>query len=93
MRVGIVKVKFSLPDSFSLKNKRQINQSLVAKIRKNFNVSIAEVDYRNSYRHSLIAIVAVNTDKQHLDSTLSSVVEFIGKETRIFIEDYGIEII
>jgi uncharacterized protein YlxP (DUF503 family) len=93
MRIGISKVTFSLPGSFSLKDKRQINQSLISKIRKKFNVSIVEVDYRNSYRRSLIAIVAVNTDKQHLDATLSRVVEFISKETRIFIEDYGIEII
>jgi hypothetical protein len=93
MQIGISKVKLSIPDSFSLKDKRQINQSLISRVRRNFNVSIAEVNYRDSYRQSLIAIVAVNTDKSHLFATLSNVMEFIGKESRIVIEDYEVEVI
>jgi len=93
MQVGISKVKLSIPGSFSLKDKRQISESLISKIRRKFNVSIAEVDYRDSCRQSLIAIVAVNTDKSHLFATLSNVVEFIGKEPRIVIEDYEVEVV
>jgi uncharacterized protein YlxP (DUF503 family) len=93
MQVGISKVKFLINDSSSLKDKRQINQSLISKIRRRFNVSIAEINYRDSYKQSLIAIVAVNTEKNHLFATLSEVVEFISKEPRIVIEDYNVEII
>jgi hypothetical protein len=93
MQVGISKVKFLINDSSSLKDKRQINQSLISKIRRRFNVSIAEINYRDSYKQSLIAIVAVNTEKNHLFAILSEVVEFISKEPRIVIEDYNVEII
>jgi len=93
MQVGISKVKFLINDSFSLKDKRRINQGLISKIRRKFNVSIAEIDYRDSYKQSLIAIVTVNTDKNYLFATLSNVVKFMGKEPRIVIEDYDVEVI
>ena len=93
MQVGISKVKFLINDSFSLKDKRRINQGLISKIRRKFNVSIAEIDYRDSYKQSLIAIVTVNTDKNYLFATLSNVVKFMGKEPRIVIEDYEVEVI
>jgi uncharacterized protein YlxP (DUF503 family) len=93
MQVGISKVKFLINDSFSLKDKRRINQGLISKIRRKFNVSIAEIDYQDSYKQSLIAIVTVNTDKNYLFATLSNVVKFMGKEPRIVIEDYDVEVI
>lgn len=93
MQVGISKVKFLINDSFSLKDKRQINQGLISKIKRKFNVSVAEIDYQDSYKQSLIAIVTVNTDKNHLFATLSNVVKFMGKEPRIVIEDYDVEVI
>jgi len=93
MQVGISKIKFLINDSFSLKDKRRINQGLISKIRRKFNVSVAEIDYRDSYKQSLIAIVTVNTDKNYLFATLSNVVKFMGKEPRIVIEDYDVEVI
>ncbi|BAL81031.1 DUF503 domain-containing protein [Caldisericum exile] len=92
MQVGICNIKFVVPDSFSLKDKRQVTQSLFKKLRNNFNVSIAEESV-DSWKDVYITVVSVNTERSHLFSTLSKVVEFIKSEPRVVLEDYHIEII
>ncbi|MCD6427019.1 MAG: DUF503 domain-containing protein [Caldisericaceae bacterium] len=93
MRIGICTVRLGIPNTFSLKDKRQVCSSLFSHIRQNFNVSVAEVSEQDSFRKSVVAIVAVNTSSKHLSKTLSKVVEFIEKDYRVMIEDYGVEII
>ncbi len=93
MRIGVCTVKVGIPDSFSLKDKRAICLSIFAKIKGNFNVSIAEVGSLDSFRRAEVAIVSVNTNNAHLYSTLSAVVGFIEKDLRVRIEDYNIEIL
>ncbi len=93
MQIGICTVRLGIPDTFSLKDKRQVCSSLFSKIRQNFNVSIAEVEDQGSFRKSTIAIVSVNTRAKDLNRTLSKVVEFIEKDFRVLIENYSIEII
>ncbi len=93
MRIGICTLRLGIPGTFSLKDKRQVCSSLFSHIRQNFNVSVAEVSEQDSFRKSVVAIVAVNTSFGHLHSTLSKVVSFVERDFRVTIEDYGIEII
>ena len=93
MQIGICTVRLGIPDTFSLKDKRQVCSSLFSKIRQNFNVSVAEVEDQDSFRKSTIAIVSVNTHVKDLNRTLSKVIEFIEKDFRVLIENYSIEII
>jgi hypothetical protein len=44
MIIGICTLQLRLPASHSLKDKRQVLRSLTARVRHDFNVSIAEVD-------------------------------------------------
>ncbi len=93
MRIGICTLRLGIPGTFSLKDKRKVCSSLFSHIRQNFNVSVAEVSEQDSFRKSVVAIVAVNTSSDHLHSTLSKVVSFVERDFRVTIEDYGIEII
>ncbi len=93
MRIGICTVRLGIPNTFSLKDKRQVCSSLLSHIRQNFNVSVAEINEQDSFRKSVIAIVAVNTSSKHLNATISKVVEFIEKDYRVMIEEYSVEVI
>jgi uncharacterized protein YlxP (DUF503 family) len=93
MQIGICTLRLAIPDTLSLKDKRRVCASLFSKIRQNFNVSIAETDMQDTFRRATVAVVAVNTEKNHLYRTLSKVVSFVEKDYRVRIEDYSIEII
>jgi len=92
MQIGVCNVKLVVPDSLSLKDKRQVTQSLVKKIRNNFNVSIAEESIDN-WKDVTLVIVSVNSDTSFLFSTLSKVVDYIKNDLRVLLEDYSIHII
>lgn len=93
MIIGICTIRFEITDSTSLKNKRQVCQSLIAKVKRNYNVSVAEIDDLNSYRFASLAFVSVNTNKSKLNSTLSKIVELLEKNRDIVIEKYNIELL
>ena len=86
-------MRLAIPGTFSLKDKRQVCASLFSKIRQNFNVSVAETDSQDTFRRATVAVVAVNTDRAHLHSTLSKVISFVEKDYRVVMENYTIEIV
>ncbi len=92
MQVGICNLKIIVLDSASLKDKRSVVQSITRKLRNNFNVSVAEENL-DSWKEAHLTVVSVNTEKDHLFSTLSKVVEFVKDDGRIILEDYNIEIL
>lgn len=93
MQIGICILKISIPSASTLKEKRQVLNSLFTRIRRKFNVSVTEIEERDSHKNATIAIVSVNTDKNHLFGTLSRVVELMKNEARVVIEDYHVETI
>jgi hypothetical protein len=73
MVVGLLTLELHFPGARSLKDKRQVLRGLQARIRKQFNVSVAEVEFQDLWQRARLAVVAVNTDQVHLESTLQSV--------------------
>ncbi len=73
MVIGLLTLEIHLPGARSLKDKRQVLRGLLARIRKRFNVSVAEVEHQDLWQRAGLAVVAVNTDQGHLEATLQSV--------------------
>ena len=74
MVIGLLTLDLHFPGARSLKDKRQALRSLEQRVRNRFNVSIAEVEHQDLWQRARLAVVSVNTDQQHLESTLQSVV-------------------
>jgi uncharacterized protein YlxP (DUF503 family) len=72
-----------IPESLSLKDKRRILSSLSERLRRQFNIAIAEVDYQDQWQRSQLAIVFVNTNWRMLQSTMSKLTEFIDRDRRV----------
>jgi uncharacterized protein YlxP (DUF503 family) len=71
--IGLLTLDLHFPGARSLKDKRQALRSLETRIRNKFNVAIAEVEHQDLWQRARLAVVTVNTDHGHLDSTLSAV--------------------
>jgi uncharacterized protein YlxP (DUF503 family) len=80
LTVGLCQVELRLPENHSLKGKRQLLKSVIARIHNRFNVSAAEVDEHDSWQRASIGISVVANDDRHVDQVMASVVSFIRHE-------------
>ncbi|HUF53402.1 MAG TPA: DUF503 domain-containing protein [Dehalococcoidia bacterium] len=94
MLVGVLRVRLRVPESQSLKAKRQVVKSLVARLQNRFHLSAAEVGDLDSWQLATIGVACVSNDERHASEVLSSVMEFVRRE-RLDAEilDYETEII
>jgi uncharacterized protein YlxP (DUF503 family) len=85
--IGLLTLDLHFPGARSLKDKRQALRSLEQRVRNRFNVSIAEVEHQDLWQRARLAVVSVNTDHEHLESTLQSVVSEAGNAREIQLLD------
>ena len=81
MIVGISQITLHLPGCHSLKEKRQVLQSVIARVRNQFAVAIAEVDEQDRWQIAKVGVSCVSNDSQHVDEVLSRIRRYI-EETR-----------
>lgn len=85
MHIGVCKINLRIPENESLKGKRMIVQSVIARVRDKFHVSIAEVDNGDVWQIATIGVCYVSNDGRHVNEVISKIVDFIIK-TRFDIE-------
>ena len=73
--IGVITMELRLEESHSLKDKRQVVRSLKDRLRRKFNVSVAEIDGEGSWQRSTIAAVTVSPSKDYADQLLKAVEE------------------
>ncbi|MEN8614585.1 DUF503 domain-containing protein [Dehalogenimonas sp. THU2] len=76
MNVGILQFSIRLPESHSLKEKRQVVKSLVAQLHNRYNVTAAEVDDQDLWQTAAIAVACLSNDKRHTNEVLSKALSF-----------------
>lgn len=78
MVIGLLSLELHFPGARSLKDKRHVLRALESRLRNRFNVSVAEVEHQDLWQRAGLAVVAVNTDHAHLESTLQAVAREVG---------------
>jgi hypothetical protein len=91
--IGLLTLELHFPGARSLKDKRQALRSLEQRIRNRFNVSIAEVEHQDLWQRARLAVVSVNTDHTHLESTLESVAGEASVARDVLLVDSQVEIL
>ncbi len=76
-KLGLCHLQFYLPGVASLKEKRSIIKSMLARTRNKFNVSAAEVDHLDRWQSAAVAIAAVSNSSEHIHQTLQHVITWI----------------
>ncbi|HEY8171501.1 MAG TPA: DUF503 domain-containing protein [Dehalococcoidia bacterium] len=72
-------LRFSLriPESGSLKDKRQVVRSVAQRVRNKFQVAVAEVDDHDAWQRATIGVACVSNSARHCDDVLREIVAFI----------------
>ena len=91
MTVGVLKIELSLPGNDSLKAKRMVLKSLKDRIRKQFNVSIAEVGEQDKWQKAVLGVASVGADKRYVNGVLSKVIDLIEDARSVDLIDYQME--
>jgi uncharacterized protein YlxP (DUF503 family) len=94
MIIGVCTLELSIPAANSLKDRRSVVKSINARLRNEFNVSVAEVGQLDIWRSATVAVVTVSGDKDYAHGLLTRVAQWI-ERTRLDCEliDYEIELL
>jgi uncharacterized protein len=93
MHIGILQLDLSIPDAFSLKDKRKVVLSLKDRISNTHNVSVAEVDKMDEHQRAIIGIAMVSNDKRYIEGGLSKIVDLVRASPGASLVDYQIEFV
>lgn len=83
MVVGICTLQLSIPESNSLKEKRQVLKSLLVGVRQRFNVAAAEVDYQDTWRRAVVGLACVSNDQAFANELLDKALDWIESNPRV----------
>lgn len=91
MIVGTATVEIFLPESGSLKMKRSVIKRLRDRIRRKYNVSIAEVDHLDKWQRSTLGVGVVTNRVRFADQVLAKVIREIEAEHGLDVLDVHVE--
>ncbi|HTI14450.1 MAG TPA: DUF503 domain-containing protein [Dictyobacter sp.] len=94
MVIGAGEITLHLPDCHSLKEKRQIIKSIMARVRNQFDIAIAEVDENDRWQIAKLGISCVSNDSHHAAEILQHIRRYI-EATRpdLVMSDFETELI
>ena len=93
MKIGVCVVKLRFPGNGSLKGKRRILKSLLARASNKFNISIAEVEDQELWQVSTVGFSCVGNEAFFVNQVLTTVVSFLERSREdAELLDYEIEI-
>lgn len=74
MVIGSALIELDIPENGSLKDKRRVVKSVIARLRHEYNLAAAEVDAHDEWQRAVLAIVTVSTDPGHAHRLLEKAV-------------------
>ncbi len=90
--LGVSTIELSIPDSHSLKDKRQIVRSLLDRVRSRFNVSACEADHLDDWQRATLTFAMVANEKDYIHECLMHIAELIERDGRVVVEDISVEL-
>ena len=75
--IGLCELDLHMEGIQSLKSKRGIIKRIKARVSNKFNVSVAEVDYLDTWQRSTLAVVVVANDQRFANEVLSKAVNLV----------------
>ena len=85
MYIGALQLTLRIPLSASLKDKRQVVQSVLQRVRNKFEVAAAEIATLENWQVATIGVSCVSNSARHTEDVLEHVRRYI-EETRPDVE-------
>ena len=91
MVIGLLQMDLRVPDSQSLKAKRQVLLGLKSRIRQRFNVSVSETEDQDKWQAATLAVACVGTDQVNVNRCLNQVADLAREEREAQLLDVQME--
>jgi uncharacterized protein YlxP (DUF503 family) len=86
--VGVLVIEIIIHSSASLKEKRFVLSSIKDRVRKKFNVSVAELDFQDKWQRSQIGIATIGNEYGHVESSLQNIFRYLDDSDQYEIVNY-----
>jgi uncharacterized protein YlxP (DUF503 family) len=73
----VLRFTLRIPESGSLKDKRQVVRSVMPRIRNKFQVAVAEVGDNEAWQIATIGVACVSNSARHADEILAEIVAYV----------------
>ena len=73
MALAILTLELRIEGARSLKDKRQVVRSLKDKLRRSFNVSVAELDQTELWQRATVGVVSISSSRDYLAGLMQQV--------------------
>ncbi len=94
MIIGTCIIELHIPGNNSLKSKRGILKPILARLRREFNVSAAEVGENDAWQSSRLGLATVSNDAGHAHSVLENAVDWLeANHPEVQVVDWQIELL
>ena len=94
MAVALLTIELYLPLNDSLKGKRGILKPLIARLRRDFNVSVCEADHQDALTYSTLEVACVSENAAQAHRQLQLVANRVeGWRLDAQLVDYSIEML
>ena len=87
MNIAAMTFRFRAPWVHSLKEKRMIVKSLIAKLQNKFHVSAAEIDEQDNLQIIVIGVAAIVPHTAMADSLMDEISQFVEENTEAEVLD------
>ena len=87
MNIAVLTFRLHAPWVHSLKEKRMIVKSLIAKLQNKFHVSAAEVDAQDTHQIIVIGVAAIVPHNAAADGLMEKISQFVEESTEAEIID------
>jgi uncharacterized protein YlxP (DUF503 family) len=71
--IGVLTFDIHVEGAHSLKDKRSVVKGLKDRLRRRFNVAVAEIGGLDTWQRAVVAAVTVSNEKEHAEKVLQAV--------------------
>ena len=79
---GLLTIELHLPEAQTLKDKRQVLQSLLGRLGARFNLSVAETGANDLHQRAEIVLACVSNTVEHCQEVLDNALALVESEPR-----------
>jgi uncharacterized protein YlxP (DUF503 family) len=73
MPIGLLTLEIHIPEAHSLKDKRQVIRSLKDRLRNKYNVAVAELEFQDTWKDSVVGVVTLSGNAAHVEKSLRTI--------------------
>ncbi|MBM7114403.1 DUF503 domain-containing protein [Archangium primigenium] len=77
MFVCVARLTLQIPESGSLKAKRQVLRRVSERVKARFNVAVAEVDDQDLWQKATLGLAVVGNDRRHVDEQMEKIIHAV----------------